>query len=518
MLMLPDYRVRQRDYLLEITRALTQELDLEQLLDLILSFSMDILAGTAGLILLRDENAGWQIRVSRGLSKPANDFISNSLNKIELSDQPINELSEIGHFFKDVISQVSFGALNGVGLPLVTRKVLLGGIYIFRSNHQMFTENDRSLLSSFANQAAVAIQNAQLYSSVVFSNQRSDALLNSAADGMFILRSNHLIESCNNAFARMIDESKEAIINHDHSQIIRWAKRQSEIDLEKAEAGGWPLTPHAQLYVEGDLERRPPSPPLPVGITYAPLIDTNGKLQNIIANVRDITRFRQAEEIKSTFISIISHELKTPVALIKGYVSTLRREDARWDNKTVADSLAVIEEEADRLTELIENLLDATRLQSGGVKLSRSDCNLKDLCRTISERFGNQNTNHKIVLDFPDYFPVILADETRIRQVITNLLSNAFKYAPQGEVIISGRVRPEIVIICISDEGPGISSEDSPYIFDRFYRSTEVQNKIKGAGLGLFLSKTIIEAHRGQIWVDAGIEKGARVCFSLPKE
>ncbi len=121
--------------------------------------------------------------------------------------------------------------------------------------------------------------------------------------------------------------------------------------------------------MEGDLQRNS-GVPLPVGITYAPLINPEGVLLNIIATVRDITHFRQAEEIKSTFISVISHELKTPVALIKGYVSTLRREDASWDRSIVNDSLEVIEEEADRLTELIENLLDASRLQAGALSIN----------------------------------------------------------------------------------------------------------------------------------------------------
>ncbi|HCB01486.1 MAG TPA: histidine kinase, partial [Anaerolineae bacterium] len=118
----------------------------------------------------------------------------------------------------------------------------------------------------------------------------------------------------------------------------------------------WPLTPNATLYVEGDLER-PSLQPIPVGITYAPLISEEGKIRNVILSVRDITHFRTADEIKATFISIVSHELRTPVALIKGYASTLRRDDAKWDKRTINDSLAVIEEEADRLSKMVDDLL-----------------------------------------------------------------------------------------------------------------------------------------------------------------
>ncbi len=109
-----------------------------------------------------------------------------------------------------------------------------------------------------------------------------------------------------------------------HGEIIRWSNNPQDRTLDEAEADGWPLTPNATLYVEGDLERPLPSA-LPVGITYAPLLSEDGKLRNIIASVRDITHFRTADEMKSTFISIVSHELRTPVTLIKGYASTLRR-------------------------------------------------------------------------------------------------------------------------------------------------------------------------------------------------
>ena len=145
----------------------------------------------------------------------------------------------------------------------------------------------------------------------------------------------------------------------------------------------------------GDIQR-PNGIPLAVGITYAPLLSSEGNLLNIIASVRDITHFREAEELKSTFISVISHELKTPVALIKGYVGTLRRDDVSWNSEIVQDSLEVIEEEADRLTELIENLLDASRLQAGGLSLNQCDLAFGDFAEKMAERFRTQSDKHSI--------------------------------------------------------------------------------------------------------------------------
>jgi K+-sensing histidine kinase KdpD len=242
-----------------------------------------------------------------------------------------------------------------------------------------------------------------------------------------------------------------------------------------------------------------------------------GVLTNSIASTRDITRFREADELKSIFISIISHELKTPVALIKGYVSTLRREDAEWDREVVADSLEVIEEEADHLTSLIEDLLDASRLQSGALTLKRSDVYLPDMVDQLVERFSVQTTTHHIQADFSKDFPVILADENRLRQVLSNLITNATKYAPGGEIKILGQVRPDQVIVSVTDEGPGIEHNDLPHVFDRFYRSPQAVKKTKGAGLGLYLARAIIEAHHGRIWVDNRPSGGAQISFSLPR-
>jgi signal transduction histidine kinase len=206
------------------------------------------------------------------------------------------------------------------------------------------------------------------------------------------------------------------------------------------------------------------------------------------------------------------------VALIKGYVSTLRREDASWDRAVLDDGLMVIEEETDRLTEMIENLLDASRFQAGGITLKQSDLSLALLARQQAERFQTQTDKHTLSVDFPDDFPVVLGDEDRLTQVFDNLISNAIKYAPEGgEILVQGSIRSEHVIVCVSDPGIGIAPGDVPHVFDRFYRTTEATKKTKGAGLGLYLTRAIIEAHGGRIWIDPKRKKGTEICFSLPR-
>jgi signal transduction histidine kinase len=511
--MLPDFRVRQRDYLLEIARALTQELDLDKLLTRILRISIEMLAGQAGIIALK-EAGGWRVVAAHGIPAAFLSYLEPLLAEEKAAEL---NLIELNRMLKDLTYTASMGLLNGVGIPLATLGQVIGVIFIFRSYPDLFSTNDKQLLQSFADQAAIAVFNARLYGQVSYEKQRLDALLDSAADGILILNADRTIERCNIAFERLYGRPRAEIQTKPHAEIIRWARRPEGETLEEAENGGWPLTSNAYLYVEGDLAR-PEPPNLPIGITYAPLLAADGTtVRNVVVTVRDITKFRNAEEIKNTFVSIVSHELKTPVALIKGYVSTLRREDAKWDKNIIRDSLAVIEEEADHLASMIEDLLDASRLQAGGITTDLSDISLPTLAKHLAERFRNQTQKHTIVVDFPEKFPIILADENRIVQVLSNLVSNAIKYSPGGEIRISGQIRPEQIIICVSDQGSGIDPADIPYVFGRFYRSDKAARKTKGAGLGLYLAKSIVEAHGGRIWVDPHPGSGASICFSLPR-
>jgi signal transduction histidine kinase len=224
--------------------------------------------------------------------------------------------------------------------------------------------------------------------------------------------------------------------------------------------------------------------------------------------------------MKSTFISVISHELKTPVALIKGYAGTLNREDAEWDQETVRESLAVIEEETDRLTELIDNLLDVSRMQAGAFTLEIGFVDLHLLAEKTVEKFRTQTSRHTFVLDFPPDLPTVPGDEGRLRQVLDNLLSNAIKYSPDGgQIRVSGRADNRQIYIAVTDEGIGIPEDEQENIFDRFYRlRSGVSERTKGAGLGLFLIKAIVEAHGGWVWVESQPGQGSTFVFTLPRE
>jgi len=518
--MLIDYRVRQRDHLLEISRALTAQLDLDELLEMVLEAAAEMLSGQASLIALRDpDKGGFNIEASYGLPQTLVPYFEPLLADIpDYADRSQFHIPGLAEKLGQIVARLGLRLQQVVALPMSIRDDLIGVLYVFRAYGSGFTSNDRRVLASFADQAAIAVYNAQLYERVSQEKRRLDAILEYSADGVLILDSAQRIQVFNRALSRLTGWQATDALGRHHDEVIRWAHLETDRDLGDAVAGGWPLPSARPLYVEGDL-RRKNGGTVSVGLIYAPLFGQDRRLVNIIANVRDITRFREADEIKSTFVSVISHELKTPVALIQGYAETLLRRDARWDPQTRQESLEVILEEADRLHHLIDNLLDASRLEAGKLPLEKEPVALDALAQRVAERFRTQTDRHDIEVRLPTDFPVVEGDPTRLEQVLNNLLSNAIKYSPEGGLIqITGRSTDDEVVLTVTDQGVGIPFEEQPHIFESFFRgSREYQQQTAGAGLGLYLAKAIVDAHGGQIWVESNPGEGAAFSFALPR-
>jgi GAF domain-containing protein len=216
--MLPDFRVRQRDYLLEITRLITQELDLEKVMARILRVSIEMLAGQAGLIAFKEER-GWRVAAAQGIPPALLHYLEPLLAEEKVSEFNVSELNRM---LKELAYTASMGLLNGVGLPLIAHTQVIGVIFIFRNYPDLFSANDKTLLRSFADQAAIAVFNARLYGQVSYEKQRLDALLDSAADGILILNADHTIERCNPAFERLYGIPRDQIAGKKHTEIIHW--------------------------------------------------------------------------------------------------------------------------------------------------------------------------------------------------------------------------------------------------------------------------------------------------------
>ncbi len=224
---------------------------------------------------------------------------------------------------------------------------------------------------------------------------------------------------------------------------------------------------------------------------------------------------RELARMQDEFISTISHELRTPLGFIKGYVTTLMREDTSWDDDKRAEFLRIIDDESDRLRELIDNLLDSSRLESGSLSMTLEPARLGPILRASTQRIQSAHPDMQVTLEFPDDLPIQRIDSTRIAQVLDNFLNNAQKYAPEAHVTVRATLNPHDVLVEVLDDGPGIPSEHTPHLFERFYRVPQDKSK-RGTGLGLYICRKIIEAHAGDIGVESTIGEGTRFFFTLP--
>jgi signal transduction histidine kinase len=218
--------------------------------------------------------------------------------------------------------------------------------------------------------------------------------------------------------------------------------------------------------------------------------------------------------LQDDFVSTISHELRTPLGFIKGYSTSLLREDTIWDEATRREFLGIIDEEADRLTRLIEDMLESARLQSKTLQFKFSPIRVDALMRDVATRIVARRSELKVKFDLQP-LPPIRGDGTRLAQVFENLFSNALKYASSSEVCISAQVLKDKIRIVFADGGEGIASEYLPFIFERFYR-VPGERTVTGTGLGLYICKQIIMAHHGNIWVESVLGKGTTFFIELP--
>ncbi|HET8913180.1 MAG TPA: ATP-binding protein [Ktedonobacteraceae bacterium] len=257
-----------------------------------------------------------------------------------------------------------------------------------------------------------------------------------------------------------------------------------------------------------------------VAVTASCVRTATGEPMSGILTIRDVTSEHEQEEQRSTFISVISHELQTPIAIIKGYASTLARTDSSLAPDVLRPRLQAIEEEADRLNKLVGNLLYASRIQAGGLQMEIAPLDLEVLIDGVARRLRARSPGFQITLDIPPNLPAVMGDRDRIEEVLQNLLDNAVKYSPKRrELKIDCRATGEEVIVSVSDAGMGISLREQERIFDRFHRVEDRLTRSRpGAGLGLYICRAIIEAHGGKIWVQSTLHEGSTFSFSLPRE
>ncbi len=226
---------------------------------------------------------------------------------------------------------------------------------------------------------------------------------------------------------------------------------------------------------------------------------------------------KRTDALRAALLSSVSHDLRTPLASIKASASSLLQEDVQWDEETRRSFALTIEREADRLNRLVANLLDMSRIEGGALKPEKEWYPIDELIHDVLGRMQQMLQNRIVITHLPDELPPVKLDYLEIDQVLTNLIENAVRYTPAGSPIeISARIDGDQMVVSVADRGPGIPPADLERVFDKFYRVLGTGVKTTSSGLGLAVSKGLVEANGGRIWAENREGGGAIFSFTLP--
>ena len=422
-----------------------------------------------------------------------------------------------------------------LGVPIMLNVVSMGNLYL--TNKQgagEFTEHDQEIVEGLAQCVALAIENIGLYAREAQLRQEAEsgrsrlmAIIESSAAGVVVADAKD---------GRVVLANKEAsrvfgfhVIPGEHIERYEQAAAFRRYDGTRYEIDELPLQ---RALNEGVTSRGvevvfdfADGRKIPTVVNAAPVYGERGEITAAIAVFEDITALQEVERLKEEFLSMVTHDLKGPLATIKGLSSSLLMEQGPRDIDTFLEFVNSIDEESDRMAELVSNLLEMSRIEANALPMDPELCHLADIAtesvrHVERSRIGGQ---HKIIIDAPLDLPEIYADYDQISRVFSNLVSNAIKYSPPDtEITVSSYLDPNdshTIITEVKDHGVGIPEGELDKIFDKFYRITSQRGRGRGrpgSGLGLAICKAITLSHDGKIWVDSEPGIGSTFFFSLP--
>jgi PAS domain S-box-containing protein len=439
----------------------------------------------------------------------------------------VSDVSKDPRFARRVDEQTQFITRSVICVPLKVRNQTIGVVQVLNKiGGGSFSKTEIKFLEALASQAAIAIENANLYEHLEERAEQLNKDLKNANLNLSIekLRIESIVQSMEDAVLAVNREKKIVMVN-------RIAERIFSIDGGRAE--GRPLEDVVKI---ADLRDNFTTVLAVKNITktevkftmgnkehifaavFAPIIDEKNEAAGSVAVFRDITEIKELDKMKSEFLNMVSHELRTPLTPIQAYSELMMVRNV--DNEKVKKYADIINRETQRLGALIGDLLDLSRIDAGkGLSLALEPVDMNELMQTVYETFKNASARHKIILTLPEKSEIILVDKNKIIQVMTNLLSNALKYSPEGgEITIKTWFDDKMFYGSVKDQGLGIAEEDLGRIFDKFYRvESEKVKKIGGTGIGLPIVKYILELHNGNIRVISEFNKGSEFVFNIPK-
>ncbi len=567
-------RARELALLNEVNQAITSTLDLDGVLNQIMTNVVDILGVEAGSLMLLDEDTEelvFQIALGAAGTE-ALQHVRLALGQgiagtVAQQGKPliVNKAAADRRWFQDVDKITGFATRNILCVPLISHERTIGVIEVLnKRDGSPFDQHELNLLSSLASQAAIAIENARLYTmtdealvervSELSVMQEIDRQLNATLDfervmnltldwairitgaptgvlvlvdkeqGKFRLLAHRgypqeLVHDDRRwpldrgIVGRVVRTGKPALVSDvtqdaDYENVVPstrsqltvpiWREDQviAVINLESPEVGGFGEDDVARITRLAD---------------HAAIAIENARLY------ADVKRANQA---KSEFVSLVSHELKLPMTSIKGYAKLLTMGTAGSVGEQQRNYLNTIISNVDRMQALVNDLLDISRIETGQLYLQLQPLVLHPLVEEVVQSMRDQIEVKDLALtiDVPPDLPSVLADKVRISQVLTNLVGNAYKYTrPGGRVGVRAKRMNGFIICSVSDTGIGISPEDQTRLFDKFFRADHpVVREVAGTGLGLSIAKNIVELHGGEMWVESKPEAGSTFNFTLP--
>jgi two-component system phosphate regulon sensor histidine kinase PhoR len=410
---------------------------------------------------------------------------------------------------------------NGICVPLtikqrdeeerIVQERVIGVMHACNKRYeQAFNDDDVRLLEMLAEQAAAIISNAQIYIELTEEKARLEATLETLHAGVIAIDSTGRLRLLNRAAAQMLGitalpyegQALTAVVRDEPIAGLLRGSLAEQTELSAEIAG-----PGDQRIYKGETS----------------LMRDEGQLQAVVAIFNDITELRQVERMKTAFVSTVSHELRTPLTSIKGFISTLLDDvENLYDEETRREFYEIIDQECDRLTRLISDLLNVSRIESGrALDMQLGDVDLHKVVGRVLQAQQQYTARHQLVNEIPEDFPLIEADSDKIYQVVDNLIGNAIKYAPEGGIVTVGAEdEGNTIRLDVTDQGLGIPERHRDKIFERFHMvDDDVDHKaIKGTGIGLYLVRHLTRAHGGDVWLSwSEVGKGSTFSVRLPK-
>jgi PAS domain S-box-containing protein len=394
---------------------------------------------------------------------------------------------------RDLVARMGVASLALV--PLLSRGRFLGLLALCWTEHHPLNREQEALLGLAGNQIAGALEAALRLEEAERAAGEAQAVFYAIADGVLLTDPYGRVTAMNRALEALTGWTEAEATGRPYAEVLPLATDRADGPADLVSRYG----------------RR-----VPVAVSSAPIFDARGRVVGGVDVIRDVSKEREIDEVKSALISTVSHELRTPLTLIHGFAELLVLRDMPAERQR--SSAVEILDASRRLARLIDDLLSVSRMESGRLVLDPRPLDLATVVERILSPFRAMAARHTLRTKLPANLPVVWGDPDKVEQILTNLVGNAIKYSPGGgEVLVTVDVDGDTVQVSVRDQGIGMSPRDMGQLFEKFYRvDREEVRRAGGTGLGLYITKRLVEMHGGRLWAESWPGVGSVFRFTLP--